>query len=155
MIPLSENCMSKSAQNNVEKDLTASINDAEDRLKDANSINFAKMDFDWRGGRFRATSDVDAMGQPGIGLSGRLGRLFFTAEGPTMRQLALAKVCRVNSGVDGRYEVKRSGAIKFSNRTATSTLLTGHDLVEAITIIILDADSHLRDVCELIRPEVS
>jgi len=113
---------------------------------------FAGLDFDWEGIKFHVASDTDAAGSHRIQLNATLGRLYFTVEDKNQRAMALDRLFTINRTIDGLYAIGKNGDIHFKSATKTDNRLKGTQLMSALTIILLEAESHLRAIQAHLKP---
>ncbi len=125
--------------------LNKSIDDIETHLETIEAPSFDKLDFQWEGIHFHAASHATPKGDSGeIYLKGKLGQLYFTIEDPVQRTSAIEQVYTTNKDIDGAYKIDRDGVVHFESVTLTDYLLIGTELVSALTLILLEAETHLR-----------
>ncbi len=127
--------------------LNTSIDEIETHLETIEAPSFDHLDFEWEGIRFQAASASTSASQDGGGeirLRGKLGQLYFTVEDPIQRTSAIEQVYATNRGIDGAYKIDREGVVHFESVTITDEHLTGSDLMSALTLILLEAETHLR-----------
>lgn len=124
--------------------LDETLDRIEGHLEAVEAPAFDTLDFDWEGIHFHATSREGAAGASDIRLHGKLGRLFFTIEDPVQRASAIERVYATNRGIDGAYRIDRKGFVHFESVTTTDTVLKGNALMSALTLILLEAETHLR-----------
>ncbi|WP_286831112.1 MULTISPECIES: hypothetical protein [Kordiimonas] len=105
---------------------------------------FDQLEFDWEGIKFHATADTGQDGAGIIKLDAKLGRLYFTVENAAERTMAIERVYSTNRGIDGAYKISKTGDVTYHSVTATNQKLQGNDLVGALTLILLESESHLR-----------
>ncbi|WP_417456917.1 hypothetical protein [Kordiimonas sp.] len=113
---------------------------------------FDQIDFEWEGIRFHAVAD-SANGSGGkIELSAKLGRLYFTVEDAGQRTMAIERVYATNRGIDGAYRIEKNGEVSFRSVTETDAQLTGSALMSALTLILLESETHLRALRSHLKP---
>ena len=124
--------------------LHKSIQDIHGHLANIDDPPFDKIDFEWEGIHFQAKSHAEA-GQHGrIQLRANLGRLYYTIEDQAQRAMAIERLYATNRGIDGAYHIDAKGNVLFESVTTTDTRMTGTDLMGALTLILLEAETHLR-----------
>lgn len=120
-----------------------------DRLEDP---AFDQIEFEWEGIHFHAAADAAADGQGLIKLDAKLGRLYFTVENAAERTMAIERVYATNRGIDGAYQIDRKGDVTFRSVTITNQQLQGNDLLGALTLILLEAETHMRALRSHLKP---
>jgi len=124
--------------------LNQKLETVETRLGSLEGQQFDHLDFEWEGIRFSATSDANSNGPSTIEIKATLGRLYFTIEDSLKRSTALDQLFSINRQIDGVYNIGPKGDIFFKSSTNTDSHLCGNKLINALTLIILEAESHLR-----------
>ena len=125
--------------------LAEKIADASGALARADQANFERLEFDFEGMSLHAES-VNKSGAGEIIVTATLGRLYFTIENANNRILAIERIRSTNRGIDGAYRIDRDGTVHFECRTATDNHVTGDKLMSALTLIVLEAEPHLRAI---------
>ncbi|WP_417460880.1 hypothetical protein [Kordiimonas sp.] len=113
---------------------------------------FDQIDFEWEGIRFHATADATSDKAGKIQLSAKLGRLYFTVEDAAQRTMAIERVYATNRGIDGAYRIEKNGDVSFQSVTETDQQLTGSALMSALTLILLESETHLRALRSHLKP---
>ena len=124
--------------------LNQKVQEALQTLESLEDQAFDHLDFEWEGIKFQAASTISSDGSNGIQLHATLGRLYFTVEDKNQRAMALERLFTANRAIDGAYQIGKKGDIHFRNITKTDTHLTGSKLMSALTVILLEAENHLR-----------
>jgi len=131
--------------------LQAQIDKATGSLAKLESSQFDRLEFTWEGISFSAASKK--LGGGGmITLKADLGRLYFTIENQAERSQAIERIYSTNRGIDGAYHIKSGGLVSFESLTRTSDMKTGENLMSALTLILLEAESHLRVIRTHLKP---
>ncbi|TNE62072.1 MAG: hypothetical protein EP335_13895 [Alphaproteobacteria bacterium] len=131
------------------QDKLAKVQGHLERLEDP---AFDQLDFDWEGIQFHARAEEEHDGGGKIHLSATLGRLYFTVENAAQRAMAIERVYTTNRGIDGAYQISRTGDVRFNSVTLTDQPLTGSALMGALTLILLEAETHLRALRSHLKP---
>ena len=121
-------------------------------LDSLDNPQFDCIDFEWEGIKFHAVADRDADGAGTIHLSAKLGQLYFTVEDAAQRTMAIERVYATNRGIDGAYRIEKNGHVSFNSVTRTDTQLAGSDLMGALTLILLESETHLRSLRAHLKP---
>jgi len=132
--------------------LHESLQKVKGHLESLEEAAFDQLEFDWEGIKFHAAADTDANGGGLIKLNAKLGRLYFTVENAAERTMAIERVYSTNRGIDGAYSISKKGDVTYHSVTATSQKLKGNDLVGALTLILLESESHLRALRSHLKP---
>jgi len=132
--------------------LSQKLDEAKQHLDALDEQAFDSLDFEWEGIKFQVASTVKADGTNTIQLNATLGRLYFTVEDKNQRTMALERLFTVNRTVDGEYKIGNKGDIHFTNTTKTGSHMTGNNLMSALTIILLEAENHLRALQSHLKP---
>jgi len=132
--------------------LNQKISQAVQHLDRVENQQFDHLDFEWENIKFQAASTKDVDGTNNIRLKASLGRLHFTVEDKNNRAMALERLFTTNMAIDGTYEIDKKGDINFSNITHTDTHKTGVNLMSALTVILLEAEIHLRALKAHLKP---
>jgi hypothetical protein len=120
------------------------LDEAQKQLESIEEQSFDHLDFEWEGISFQAASTAETAGNASIHLKATLGRLYFTVEDEAQRAMALERLFTNNRVIDGLYKIDKKGDIHFSNTTKTESHLTGSKFMSALTVILLEAEKHLR-----------
>lgn len=113
----------------------------------------ALLKFSFLGCPFHATIDYED-GAPEVVLEANLGDLFFTAENPDFRASAIDLINEANSAFKCRYAITISGGIRLIQRTLLDEGAGDSDIVEALTIAMLDLRTHVGHMLPLLKPSV-
>jgi|GEM_PF-1378807 len=124
--------------------LNTKLTEAQSHLDAIDEQSFDNLDFEWEGIHFNAAAKTNRGGSNSIELKGELGRLYFTVEDKNQRAMALERVFATNRVIDGAYNIGDKGDIQFRSTTQTDDHLAGTALISALTIILLEAEHHLR-----------
>lgn len=139
-------------QKRVKMKLHESLEKVKGHLESIDDPTFDQIEFDWEGIRFNAAADGSSDGGGTIRLDAKLGRLYFTVENAAERTMAIERVYSSNRGIDGAYKINKKGDVTFHSVTATSKQLKGNDLVGALTLILLESETHLRALRSHLKP---
>lgn len=132
--------------------LSDTLTKAKDQLQSLDDRKFDHLDFDWEGIRFHASADASKLGGGQIHLKADLGRLYFTVEDSVQRSMAIERLYSTNRQIDGTYAIGKKGDVSFRSVTATDQHLRGANLLSAITLILLEAENHLRALRAHLKP---
>ena len=132
--------------------LSDSVSRAEKNLTKLEKTAADSLDFIWEGISFDAKSNASPDGSAIIRLKARIGQIFYSVEDPIQRAAAVDCISKTNRGIDGRYNLHRSGEVSFESATTTDKHLLGADLMGAVTLILLEAESHLRTLRSHLKP---
>ncbi|WP_417449599.1 hypothetical protein [Kordiimonas sp.] len=121
-------------------------------LDNLDNPQFDKIDFEWEGIKFHAYAGDDADGGK-IYLSAKLGKLYFSIEDSVQRTMAIERIYATNRGIDGAYRIEKNGTISFNSITSTDKMLTGAGLMGALTLILLESETHLRALRAHLKPQ--
>jgi len=132
--------------------LRQKLDQAAQYLDELENQQFDHLDFEWETISFQAAATTEGDGTTSIRLKAALGRLHFTVEDKYNRAMALEHLFTTNRTIDGIYEIGHKGVINFQNVTRTASLVTGSDLLSAVTVILLEAESHLRALNAHLKP---
>lgn len=132
--------------------LSDTLTKAQDQLEALDDLKFDHLEFDWEGIRFHAAADSSHSGGGQIYLKADLGRLYFTVEDSMQRSMAIERLFDTNRQIDGRYEIGKKGDVSFKSITKTEEHLKGTNLMSALTLILLEAESHLRALRAHLKP---
>ena len=132
--------------------LSRKLEEAEQQLEKLGNQQFDHLDFEWEDIKFEAATGTEKDGSPSIHLKARLGRLHFTVEDKNNRAMALERLFSTNRTIDGTYEIGRKGDISFRNITRTNAPVAGTTLMSAVTVILLEAENHLRALKAHLKP---
>lgn len=135
----------------VSMKLTTKIEEVQGRLDTLDENAFSQIDFEWEGMRFRAVSSARSDGGD-IRLKASIGRLFYTIEDGNARAQSIEHIYNTNRTIDGAYMIKRNGDVTFESLTTTNKQLCGSDLISALTVILLECETHLRLLRSFLRP---
>ncbi|MBL4790876.1 MAG: hypothetical protein JKY60_18095 [Kordiimonadaceae bacterium] len=124
--------------------LNTKLSEAQSHLDAIEEQSFDNLDFEWEGIHFNAAAKTARGGISSIELKAELGRLYFTVEDKNQRAMALERIFATNRTIDGRYSIGDKGDISFRSTTHTDAHTTGSALISALTIILLEAENHLR-----------
>ncbi|GHF27162.1 hypothetical protein GCM10017044_22760 [Kordiimonas sediminis] len=124
--------------------LSKTIEQAHSHLELVQDSQIEELDFVWEGIKFHAVTSSAPDGTGVVRLSAKLGALYFTIEDSLQRSLAIEKVYSTNRGIDGTYSIERDGTVYFHSVTATQKKMSGKELISAMTLILLEAETHLR-----------
>ncbi|MCJ9429013.1 hypothetical protein [Kordiimonas marina] len=113
---------------------------------------FDKLDFEWEGIQFHASAEEKPDGSGSVRLNATLGRLYFTVEDAAQRTMAIERVYATNRGIDGAYLINKKGEVLFNSVTLTDKQLTGSQLMGALTLILLESETHLRALRSHLKP---
>lgn len=133
--------------------LEQSLAIVESHLATLDSQKFSSIDFDWHGIRFQAESISTRSGDFEIRLSAELGRLYFTVENTDKRKRAIECIYTSNRTNDGAYKIGRKSDVRYHSATKTKELLTGQQLLEAVTAILLHSSDHLQTIKGYLKTE--
>lgn len=111
----------------------------------AEGSDFDRIDFDFEGITLHAFSEKKEKGGH-IHLKAQLGRLFYTIEDSDRRTMAIERIKSANRGIDGAYSIDRHSTVHFQSLTGTDEYVVGDHLVKVLTLIILEAEPHLRSI---------
>ncbi len=132
--------------------LTDQYDTAQNNLTKLEKSSFDRLDFIWEGIRFGANSNPTGDGSAVIQLNARLGHLFYSVEDRQQRVSALDCIRKTNRGIDGCYQLQKNGEVSFESVTATDMQMKGADLMGAVTLILLEAETHLRTLRSHLKP---
>ncbi|NVJ70749.1 MAG: hypothetical protein HWE08_10375 [Alphaproteobacteria bacterium] len=132
--------------------LHESLQKVQGHLESLDEPSFDQIEFDWEGIHFHAVADEGGDGAGLIKLSATLGRLYYTVENAAERTMAIERVYSTNRGIDGAYIINRKGDVSYSSVTRTNQRLRGNDLMGALTLILLEAETHLRALRSHLKP---
>ena len=132
-------------------ELAEKLQSVEGQLQKLDEQQFSRLDFQWEGIAFLASSSAHDGGGV-IKLTASIGRLFYTIEDASARAESIEKIFAINRGIDGAYKIDKKGIVHFECVTLTDTVLTGSDLINALTLILLEGESHLRALRTYLRP---
>ena len=131
--------------------LHETLDKVQGHLDSLDDPQFDKIDFEWEGIKFHAVTD-EVSGGGKIRLSAKLGQLYFTVEDAAQRTMAIERVYTTNRGIDGAYKIGKNGLVSFNSVTMTDHQLSGSDLMGALTLILLESESHLRALRAHLKP---
>ncbi|WP_262689671.1 hypothetical protein [Kordiimonas aestuarii] len=131
--------------------LHETLDKVQGHLDSLDDPQFDKIDFEWEGIKFHAVADSDPEGGK-IRLSAKLGQLYFTVEDAAQRTMAIERVYATNRGIDGAYKIEKNGHVSFNSVTQTDHHLAGTDLMGALTLILLESETHLRALRSHLKP---
>lgn len=126
--------------------LQESLDKVEDHLSKLDEQKFDKIAFEWEGISFKAVTEKIADDLNQIKLDARLGRLFYTIEDAAQRAMAIERLSSNNRSTDGAYSISKQGEVFFKSLTTSKEALLGTDLLNAVTVILLQSGSHLRSL---------
>lgn len=132
--------------------LQNSIENAEGYLEKVEEPAFRQIEFDWEGIHFQAKSLEKASGGGRIELKATLGSLYYTIENATNRAMAIERVYTTNRGIDGAYSISPKGDVSFQSITTTDQIMQGKELMSALTLILLESETHLRALHSHLKP---
>ena len=132
--------------------LHESLDRAQGHLETLEKHQIDQLDFDWEGIRFHANVSARAGGGSRITLDATLGRIYYTIEDENQRAIAIDRVFSTNRGIDGAYSIARDGQVNFHSVTDTDKELSGSDVMGALTLILLESESHLRGLRAHLKP---
>lgn len=132
--------------------LHESLEKVKGHLESIEDAAFDQLEFEWEGIHFHAAADETHGGGGKIRLDAKLGRLYFTVENAAERTMAIERVYSTNRGIDGAYKISKKGDVTFHSVTATNQQLKGNDLVGALTLILLESETHLRALRSHLKP---
>lgn len=132
--------------------LSETLNKAKTQLDSLDDVKFDHLEFDWEGIRFHAAADASKTGGGQIHLKAELGRLYFTVEDALQRSMAIERLYSTNRQIDGRYKIGKKGDVSFKSVTNTAEHLKGTHLMSALTLILLEAENHLRALRAHLKP---
>lgn len=132
--------------------LSDTLSKAKDQLETLDDRKFDHLEFDWEGIRFHAAADAHKLGGGQIHLKADLGRLYFTVEDSVQRSMAIERLYSTNRQIDGKYAIGKKGDVSFRSVTKTAEHLKGTHLMSAITLILLEAENHLRALRAHLKP---
>lgn len=132
--------------------LSDTLDKAKGQLDALDDLKFDHLEFDWEGIRFHAAADGDSSGGGHIQLKADLGRLYFTVEDSMQRAMAIERLYSTNRQIDGKYKIGKKGDVSFRSVTKTEEHLRGSNLMSALTLILLEAENHLRALRSHLKP---
>jgi hypothetical protein len=132
--------------------LHETLDKVQGHLDSLDDPQFDRIDFEWEGIKFHAMADRDTDGAGVIHLSAKLGRLYFTVEDAAQRTMAIERVYATNRGIDGAYRIEKNGEISFNSVTRTEHQFAGSELMGALTLILLESETHLRALRAHLKP---
>lgn len=133
-------------------ELKTKLERAEKHLASLDEQEIEHLDFNWEGISFTANTKTLASGKGQIELSATLGQLFFTIEDPGQRTMALERLFQTNRDIDGVYTISPNGTIHYKSRTECNSRISARNLMEALTVILLEGESHLRSIKAHLKP---
>ncbi len=132
--------------------LHESLEKVQGHLQSLDEPIFDHLDFEWEGIQFHAAAQDNNEGAGTIRLNATLGRLYFTVENAAERTMAIERVYSTNRGIDGAYKIGEKGDVTYQSVTVTNQPLKGNDLVGALTLILLESETHLRALRSHLKP---
>ena len=124
--------------------LNEHLSKAETHLDSLGDHEISNFDFNWEGIQFHAAAVENGEGASFITVDGTLGRLFYTIEDKNQRAMAIDQLYSTNRKIDGKYSISPRGDVSFSSVTKTDDTKSGSELMTAVTVILLEAERHLR-----------
>ncbi len=124
--------------------LNEHLSKAETTLDTLEGKEISNFDFQWEGIQFHAASIESGSGHSSVTLSGKLGRLHYTVEDRQQRAMAIERLYATNRLIDGRYTISKQGDVSFKSVTKIAKAESGSELMTSITVILLQAERHLR-----------
>ena len=124
--------------------LQDSLDKVERHLSQLDAKKFDKIIFEWEGITFNAAIEKIAEGVNRIKFSAKLGRLFYTIEDAAQRSNAIERLYSSNRATDGAYMITKNGEVFFHSLTKIPKTMLGNELLEAITLILLQSGAHLK-----------
>ncbi len=132
--------------------LSDTLTKAKDQLESLDDLKFDHLDFDWEGIKFHASADETPSGEGQVHIKAELGRLYFTVEDALQRSMAIERLYSTNRQIDGAYAIGKKGDVSFRSITKTDKHLKGANLMSALTLILLEAENHLRALRSHLKP---
>ncbi|WP_374764616.1 hypothetical protein [Yunchengibacter salinarum] len=132
--------------------LEETLRQGEGHLQKVEEQQFHAIDFNWEGIAFHAVCTEAADGSCEIRLTGTLGQLYYTVEDAMQRGLAIERISRCNRTLDGVYDISRDGTVTYHSRTGCDRPLLGQELMAALAVILLEAETHLRGLHAHLKP---
>lgn len=132
--------------------LHESLERVQGHLENLDEPMFDRLDFEWEGIQFHAAAEDGSDGAGTIRLRASLGRLYFTVENAAERTMAIERVYSTNRGIDGAYAISPKGDVTYQSVTVTNQPLKGNDLLGALTLILLESETHLRALRSHLKP---
>ncbi|WP_262695362.1 hypothetical protein [Kordiimonas aquimaris] len=124
--------------------LQESLDKVEQHLSKLDNQSFDRISFRWENIPFNAVVEKASEGLSHIKLDAKLGRLFYTIENAELRTAAVKCLYSTNRKTDASYKIAKNGEVFFHSLTKTSKTLAGKNLMEAITVILLQSGSQLQ-----------
>jgi hypothetical protein len=132
--------------------LHESLEKIQGHLDTLDEPSFDQLEFEWEGITFHAAAGSQTGGAGSIRLVAKLGRLYYTVENAAERTMAIERVYATNRGIDGAYHISSKGDVSFQSVTMTNQPLRGNDLLGALTLILLESETHLRALRSHLKP---
>ena len=126
--------------------LSEKIQQAEHSIEAAEDQQFDHIHFTWENIDFKASTRAYDDNACYIDIQADLGRLFYTIENTADRTMGLERIYSTNRVIDGSYKIDRNGRVSFKNATRTQTHTKGKELLSAVTVILMEAEPHLRSI---------
>jgi len=131
--------------------IAQTLEHAEQQLERADDAAFSRLEFCWEGIQFHALSEDKPDGGQ-IRLRADLGQLYYTIENAMARYQSIELIHSANRGIDGAYAIDKRGTVRFESVTLTDGHLKGVHMMRALTLILLESESHLRALRTYLRP---
>lgn len=124
--------------------INSSIEVANECISASNIPQFDSINFNWNAMQFSATSESFGTGAGIIKISAVLGRLFYTIENENLRNEAIKIVHQNNRFSEDEYTLEKDGTITFSSTTTIDKKARGDELIQALTMIMMDSSMQLK-----------
>ncbi len=131
--------------------LQESLDKVQGHLQTLEDQAFVQLEFEWEGIKFHAATECYEDGGK-VFLNARMGQLYFTAENAEQRTMAMERIYATNRGIDGKYDISKKGEVSFSSTTLTQHQLKGSELMGALTLILLESETHIRALKSHLKP---
>lgn len=132
--------------------LKTKLEKAEKHLASLDEREIEHLDFNWEGISFTASTEISNNGKGEIELSATLGQLFYTIEDSAQRAMALERLFQTNRDIDGVYTISPNGTIGYKSKTECQAPISAQNLMEALTVILLEGENHLRSIKAHLKP---
>lgn len=111
------------------------------------------FDINWEGVAFVARIESDANSKDAlITLTCRVGWLPYTAENHILRAHALKCFRQHTTELTGKFTISITGQVSFIQKTRTPGIGSRTDIIQALTICLLQARSYLKMAQGLLQP---
>lgn len=131
--------------------ISSSIKTAHECISVSEIPQFDSIDFVWNGINFSASSEPFGTTGGIIKLSAVLGRLYYTVENENLRNDSVQKIQQFNRTSDANYKLESDGTVSYSSLTTSVKKVRGQDLVQTLTMILLDFTPQLKSLKSSLR----